>query len=798
MTRSRDLALGLALGLGLPGALLATPLAAAESPATPAGRLAATDAPTDAGVLRRLPSIGRETKLSGETDHLVWPVWVTAAEAAQAPRLRLAYNAAVSVMPEASRLDVTVNDRAVGAWRIASGGNRTLDVALPAGSLKPGWNMVRIDAEQRHRVECSVPATYELWTEIDSARSGLVFATGYAPERRGLADIAGIAPDDHGRVRIRLVTASEPDPVQLRRALRLVQAMTVAGGYLDPVVEVTRTMGKGPGIDLLVGAAAQAQMPRAAAIGGGVVALFDDPDPSRLVVALPEDSVTLERLADRLVEETGPAAPGTPTGLAARAALGGLPVTGDTRVRLSDFGTTSSEFSGRLFRTGADLRLPADLYAADYAKVTLKLSGGYAPGLDPSARLTVRINGRQAAGAPLSARHGEVFADRQLQLPLSAFRPGHNRIEIEASLPHPDDKICDTLSQIEGAKRFLLVEGTELRFPTFARVARLPDLAATASGVLGDLAEADRPSLYVPHPDPATLSAAATFLARIAAAGDRIDVPPIVFRNPPSEARSALVIGAFSDLPTTVAAAVGIEPGAVRDAWSRRPPTAPTTASIPTGSDRVARRLSALRVAAGDMGEAIDPIVTGSVAPATTGSLATRAVGTATGADPLDRWRRSMESPWSVGAFTRDLSNRLAGISLGFAAKEPPRFAPRPSTGLVVAQALGPNGGVWTLLTAPSATTLGDGIAALTENGRWHEVEGAVVAWDQVDERTQTTGSIARGFFPTRDVDFGNLRLIAAAWVSDNPIGFVLAVLLATIALGFATARLLPHLGEKS
>lgn len=795
MIRSRDFVIALSLA----GTILAGPVTAAEGPVTAmSGRPTTADGTPDAGVLRRLPSIGRETKLSGETDHLVWPVWVTASEAAQTPRLRLAYNAAVSVMPEASRLDVTVNDRAVGGWRIASGGNRTLEVALPGGVLKPGWNMIRIDAEQRHRVECTIPATYELWTEIDSVRSGLVFATGYAPERRGLSDIAGIAPDDHGRVHIRLVSPQDPEPTQLRRALRLVQAMTVAGGYLDPVVEVTRTLGKGAGIDLLIGTAAQSQLERTGNLGHGVVALFDDPDPSRLVVALPDDSATLDQLADRLVEETGPSAPGTPAGLATRAALGGLPVTGDARVRLSDFGTASSEFSGRLFRTSADLRLPADLYAADYAKVTLKLAGGYAPGLDSTSRLTVRVNGRQAAGAPLSARNGEVFSDRQLQLPLSAFRPGHNRIEIEASLSHPDDRTCDTIGQIEGPKRFLLVEGTELRFPTFARVARLPDLAATAAGILGDLAEADRPSLYVPHPDPATLSAAATFLARVAAAGDRIDVPPIVFRNPPSDARSALVIGAFSDLPATVASAVGIESSAVRDAWSRRPPTTQSTASVSSGNDRVSRRLSALRVAAGDHADPIDRIVTGSVQPITTGSLATRAIGAGSGADPLDRWRRSMESPWSFGAFTRDISTRLSGLGAGLGgAKEQPRFAPRPTTGLVVAQAIGPTGGVWTLLTAPTAATLGDGIAALTESGRWNDVEGAVVAWDQVDERTATTGSVSRGFFSTRDIDLGNLRLIAAAWVSDNPIGFVLAVLLATLALGFTTARLLPHLGEK-
>lgn len=783
--------------LAFAAGLSASPAVAAEaSPnAAVAGTVVVTEGATD-GILRRLPSLGRETKLSGESDRLSWPVWVTAAEAGQAQRLRLTYTAAVSVMPEASHLAVTVNDTSLGAWRLATGGTaRTLDVSLPAGSLKPGWNMIRLDAEQRHRVECSVSSTYELWTEIDRAHSGLVFAAGYAPERRSLADIAGVAPDEHGRIHIRLVMPQDPDPAQMRRALQTIQALTVAGGFLDPVVDVTRTLGKGPGIDLLIGAGPRAQHETLPNVAAGTVALVDDPDPTRLVVALPDDSATLERLLTQLLDETGPKAPGTETGLAARAALGGLAVDSGARVRLSEVGVASSEFSGRLYRASAHLRLPADLYAADYAKVIVRLAGGYAPGLDASARLTVRVNGRQTAGAPLTARGGEIFTDRSLQLPLSAFRPGHNHLEIEAAVPHGDDRICDVGGQIEGPKRFLLTDATEIRFPTFARVARLPDLAATAAGVLSDLDDARRPSIYVPHPDAATLSATATFLARVAAAGERVDVPPIVFRNPPSDAPSALVFGAFADLPMTVAAAVGIEPVAIRDAWGRRQSTPQVSETSPAPTDRVARRLSALRTA-GD----VDPIVTGSV-PATTGSIGPRAFSVGrTDGETLDRWRRSMESPWSPSAFLRGLSTRTEQMfgDLTGRARETARFSPRPSTGLVMAQALSPSGGVWTLVTAPSAGTLGDGIAALTESGRWNDLEGSVAAWDQVDERTQVTGSIRHGFFVTRDLDPRNLRLIAGAWVSDNPIGFVLGVLFATALLGFATARLLPHLGGES
>jgi hypothetical protein len=154
----------------------------------------------DQRVLRRLPSAARSFRLSGETDQITLPVWLTEAEAAEGATLRLAYVAAVSVMPEASRLGVAINDRPISEAAIASGGNRRNEFAVPPGVLRPGWNAVRVSVDQRHRVDCSVASTWELWTEIDRARSGLVFAAGHHPDRRGVADIAGLAPDENGQI----------------------------------------------------------------------------------------------------------------------------------------------------------------------------------------------------------------------------------------------------------------------------------------------------------------------------------------------------------------------------------------------------------------------------------------------------------------------------------------------------------------------------------------------------------------------------------------------------------------------
>jgi hypothetical protein len=248
----RPLLVATALALGFPG-----DAGAVEGSASLKSLAEASQTPADVRPTRRLPSLARALRLTGETDAATYPIWVTAAEAASGARLRLVHVTAVSVMPEASRLSITVNDRPISEAAIASGGGaRTIEVAVPAAALRPGWNALRIGVDQRHRVDCSTASTFELWTEIDPARSGLVFPAGHRPERRGLTDIAGIAPDEHGRVTIRLVTGNDGEPRQVERAFRAAQALALIGGFLDPIVTMGRRGESGPGVEVILGRAA--------------------------------------------------------------------------------------------------------------------------------------------------------------------------------------------------------------------------------------------------------------------------------------------------------------------------------------------------------------------------------------------------------------------------------------------------------------------------------------------------------------------------------------------------------------
>ena len=166
----------LAAALALGGAARAQLNLPALAPTGPSLAMARAAPSLKGNAIRHLSADARQLRFEGESGNRVFPIYVTALEAGSRARLRLSYTNAVSVMPEASRLVVSVNDMAVGEAKIAAPGDaETIDVELPDGLLQPGYNAFRIAVQHRHRVDCSIGATYELWTAVQPSGTGLVF-----------------------------------------------------------------------------------------------------------------------------------------------------------------------------------------------------------------------------------------------------------------------------------------------------------------------------------------------------------------------------------------------------------------------------------------------------------------------------------------------------------------------------------------------------------------------------------------------------------------------------------------------
>ncbi|HYC25817.1 MAG TPA: cellulose biosynthesis cyclic di-GMP-binding regulatory protein BcsB, partial [Roseiarcus sp.] len=301
-------------------AVAATPaLAQADgNPAAVGADASSAAAPAPAPILRRLANNAARFRLAGEIASIEWAIFLTDAQAGGPIRFRLGYVTAVSVMPEASTLKLTINDTPVATMQIlATPQERVVEFDVPASLMKPGYNAVRISADQRHRVDCSLAATYELWTQIDAAATGLLLPA----DDRGpasLADLPALSPDDRGAMPIRAVLPSHATKEDVERVLRAIQAIALAGRFAQPLVDFGPPA-DGAGLNLVIGARTQI----AELLGDGVGSsaepkIFMQPArPNRraTLVVTGSDSAQLDGALSELV--AGEAPKGAPAGLRA-------------------------------------------------------------------------------------------------------------------------------------------------------------------------------------------------------------------------------------------------------------------------------------------------------------------------------------------------------------------------------------------------------------------------------------------------------------------------------------------------
>ena len=153
-------------------------------------------------------------QLLGEDARRSVNVYLTGAQAAAKATLELGYLNAVVVAPEASTLAVIINGTSVLAQPIASSAtDGRLHAEIPPGILRAGANTIEFDASQRHRTDCSVQSTYELWTQIDPTATQLRFEGTGLGQIAQLSEIAAVGFDPTGITSIRFVAPGSVRPM---------------------------------------------------------------------------------------------------------------------------------------------------------------------------------------------------------------------------------------------------------------------------------------------------------------------------------------------------------------------------------------------------------------------------------------------------------------------------------------------------------------------------------------------------------------------------------------------------------
>lgn len=701
-----------------------------------------------------------ELVFSGEYSRRSWSIFLTPEQAASKADFHLGYQNAVVVAPEASRLKVSVNGVDLVDTPIASSENPSdMSATIPARLLHAGLNDITMSAVQRHRTDCTIESTYELWTQIDTARTFISFDDPEAGRWKRIEDLRAIGVDEGGATTFNLIVPSMSQTVSTAPAVRLGEAMAVMANMPNQAFAVSEAGAAAakPGVaNIVLGTAAElskvlATVP-ASAEAGPTATLVDDPvlGPSTLVVSGPSwqaVDLAIEDIAKQVDRPVG----SLRTSLATRTwRTPDVPMLlGASQLKFSELGINTLEFAGRRVRTDFAVGVPADFYAESYGQATILLDAAYSQEVLPGSHIDIYVNDSIAATVPITTAGGEILRHLPIKVTMRHFRPGDNTIAIEGVLMTKADEICAPGATAQGSQRFAVFDSSEFAMPAFARVARTPNLAGTSgTGYPYSIAKYATP-LIMDRTQPETVSAGMTLLARMSVAAGRLIPVDALSAASAVNDRNALFISAISQVPAAVLAQVGVAGGAA-STW----------------------------------GESVS-----SIRPDTQATF--------------DQWREKLRgSGWrgQISSF-EDWMNRTFNISMNsfriFPGPEA-QFAPQGSAGIIVAQQESPTGdGIWTLVTAPSVNALQNGVRSLSGQGAWRKMAGHITSVDAGDDKIVSIPATRFGFIETQPFSMSNYRLIIANWLSANALSYAVVLIVLSILLGFATSALLGSLGRR-
>ncbi|MGV8938586.1 MAG: cellulose biosynthesis cyclic di-GMP-binding regulatory protein BcsB [Allorhizobium sp.] len=704
-------------------------------------------------------------RLTGEDDSRRLSFYLASGQAMTAGTLRIAYKNAVSVLPDGAALSIAINGRSVSSVPIRSPQGVTLhEFKVEPAMLHPGWNTATLRARQHHRVDCSIEAVYELWTQIDPVQSGFVTEAKAPADDPAILMSAGRA--DSGLTELRVIVPASSAEAMARQSLPVMQSLALLLGRDDLKVIFTDAESGRPGIDLYMGDPASKLLSREA----------------RSFLAASPDGFSLQDLGHgriRVVlrgasEQTISAAlvraingPFQPVILGAKSLRENATILADKpgRTSLEQLGHSSEPFAGRLFRTSVDIVMPEDFYPGDYAAVTMRLNAATAPKLSPGAQLLVRVNEKAVTSHGLYAANGATLRDRPIDISLRAFHPGINKVDIVAELPREDDKVCGLAHRDEDRPRFLLLSETTFDIPALARAGRLPDLAAFA-GRGYPFNQPGKMQIFVDRASPARLSAAATILTRLALSAQHPVAADLHIGTPgPDFEATALVISAGDQRMTELSG----------------------------------ESLRSARLAKGGF----DALTTGSVNPAV--NIAGAGVGSEM-QTLLDAFQeRTADDRDTPSATARLLTqfqraSDIVGSWLEYrdVADHSPHLMPSEILTTIMQTGNGARAYSTTTISAPNEGDLEQGVDALTERSVWTSLRGEAAYVRRSDLSVVTVQPKTYSFYPLTDTSPGNLRRLGAAWLSDHFLIYVGLVLLLIGSFGLWLGYTIPRKGVRT
>ncbi|GGL70566.1 cellulose biosynthesis cyclic di-GMP-binding regulatory protein BcsB [Wenxinia marina] len=394
-------------------------------------------------------------RMSGE--HARMELRVIVPPGADVEALTVSYRNSINVLTAESQITAILNGVEIGSWAPnAFAGFET--VSLPTDELRSGSNELILLGDHRHRIFCGPDATFEVWTEVDTAGTGVTLDLGQlSAQSQSLADTLLAQLSSGGGVP--LVAAGTPDPALVAELRRRIGGL-MPGLLPDLPVESAYTpAGETPSL-ARVAIVPDTEGPpvevRRTPEGGLVLVVEEGAEPSALDTFLPLPEA---RTGPTLVD------PGQPASL-------------------DDLGSGAIEMRERYERVDVDFRLPRDWLLMSSQKAQIDLTYGYAADLPEGSLLLVKVNDTTVRLLPLFGQGGEVLPTLPIGFPARLLSPGMNRLSFEAVVPgDPPDLPCPP---VDGP--ILAISGdSSLSVPPSPRMRRIdmgPTLYELGSGTI--------------------------------------------------------------------------------------------------------------------------------------------------------------------------------------------------------------------------------------------------------------------------------------------------------------------------
>ncbi|MBX5048046.1 cellulose biosynthesis cyclic di-GMP-binding regulatory protein BcsB [Rhizobium lentis] len=737
------------------------PIVVQPQPALQPAAAANRAAPSSFGDIRRYVVPFSKFGLAGEYDRRSWSVYLTPEQAAAKASFTFAYQNAIVVAPEASALTVYLNNRPIGQQRVGSpDGSSAVTFEVPPGLLQPGANLVTFEADQRHRTDCSIQSTYELWSNIDPAGTYLSFAGSEAAQLSSADAVRAVGVDGAGKTQFDILVPALEQPGMTKPLLRLAQGLSVLSSMPNQIFAFSTNSlpAAGPGrLGVLVGTAAELRplfpgLP-AGAESAALAAFVTDPRSGSPVLLISGPSwQAVSSAIDTIVSPTDRSVDVRRDALATErwSAPNAPLIFSDTSIALSQLGVKTTEFSGRRFRTSFNIAVPADFYANAYGEAKVLLDAAYTENVLPGSHIDIYVNDNIASTVPLTSTTGGILRHLPIRVTMRHFKPGLNTVSIETTLMTKDDAACAPGATAGANPRFALFDTSEVHIPDFARVGQRPNLAAMAGTAYPYSRATDPTPLFIDRVDADTLSAAATLLGQMAVmAGHPIDVETVASPNTIGD-RDAIFIGSISQMPATVLTQANIS-AASQASWRPVTDTQPGVVDTGTAFEEWNSKVSG-------------------------GILRSRIIA----------FRE-----WLGRSF--DISRS----SLQFIPGAEEVFTPSNVDTLMIAQGASPlGGGSWTVVAAPSAKDLREGLEVLTGQLNWPQISGHITTYSSKTGKIDTVPVTRFDFVPSTPWSIGNYRLIAANWLSTNILSYASLLVVFLLLIGVATSKMLKTLGR--